>query len=172
MLTVRPATATDEELARTLANQAFDELRHIYRPKASAQANLRAVEGSLLRLVAIEDDEMVGTVRYEIEGTNLYLMGLAVCRKRRRQGIARLLLRALIDIASSNGCRTISLRTVTETGLVPIFRRYGFHVVSQSSAERFESPTGESLTETYMQRDLDGPLFSGDTAETKCQGPH
>jgi len=151
---VRLATPQDAPAAQRVSEEAFASLRTIYRPSAVAQANRAAISKDLRQLVAEKQGRIVGTVRFGIFDNCLRVIGLAVAPQNRRRGVARALIEELARIASQRGCQSLSLYTVTQTGNVPIFQRLGFKVVSEQPDRYSESVTGESLTESYMVRDV------------------
>ncbi len=81
----------------------------------------------------------------------LRVMGLAVLPEFRCQGIARGLLGRLAAMASDSGCGALALHTVVQTGNVAVFGRLGFRFVKEQTDAYFVSPTGEPLTEAYME---------------------
>jgi GNAT superfamily N-acetyltransferase len=132
------AAAEGDELAAVIAS-AIATLRHTYRPTDAAIA--RAASRSSPRLVALDRDEIVGTL--ECEGG--HVLGLFVHEAHRRRGVARALLEAL-------GPHGLSLVTIRETGNVPIFERLGFVVVREKLATELVSDAHAELHEVYMER--------------------
>ena len=149
MLSVRVAADTDNAAALRIAQQAFDELRSIYRPKELA---MPVASPKSVRLVAEADDQIVGTVLYTTESDRLHLRGLAVDSLFRRAGVATALIEYLIELAKTAGLKSLSLYTVKQTGNVTIFDRLGFHIVSEEPAYWAVSGSGIELTDVFMQK--------------------
>jgi GNAT superfamily N-acetyltransferase len=135
--------------ATELANQS---LRHIYRPTKAARAGKSLLDRELKRIVALVDDQVVGTVQYRIVGNCLHLVGLAVHPEYQRRGIARRLVESLDALARQFCLHKLSLYTIRETGNVPIFERLGFRAVAEKPDELAESDTHDQLIEVYMER--------------------
>src|SRR5438309_9654292 len=123
---IRTATHIDEDAARRVEEEAFATLRSVYRPNAAAHTNLFAIAPALERLVAEDDGQIVGTVRFGVFGDRLRVIGLAVVPTFRRRGVARALIEELARVARLKGCRALVLYTVTKTGNVSVFERLGF----------------------------------------------
>ena len=130
MIFVRPARVGDEPAIAEVSASALATLRQVYRPTPAAI--LRRRELALLpRLVALVDDQLVGTVEYALGVERLHLMGLFVAASHRQIGVARALVAELARLAHE---RPLSLNTIRETGNVPIFERLGFAIVSETPA--------------------------------------
>jgi GNAT superfamily N-acetyltransferase len=113
---------------------------------------MKAIEPNLKRLVAEEQGQIVGTVRYMAEGVDLRLIGLGVRPSFQRKGIARALVEHLERIADAEGARRLSLQVVRETGNVEVFEGMAFHVVAEWPARYSVSVDGRPLTEVRMER--------------------
>jgi ribosomal protein S18 acetylase RimI-like enzyme len=145
---VRVATADDEAAAKSLARTAFEELRHVYKPKESAAT----ASSPGIRIVAETVRRIVGTVCYQVEAQKLHLRDLAVEACHRRAGVGRALVEHCSSIAMSAGCRSLSLYTIRETGNVAFFERLGFRFVREQPATWAVSPRGEGLVEVDLER--------------------
>jgi N-acetylglutamate synthase-like GNAT family acetyltransferase len=154
MIQVRLANTSEEKAAQELAAVAFAELRSIYVPTPSARAQAASTAGTFSRLVALDDQEViVGTVLYRIEGDRFHVRGLAVDPKARRRGIARSLLEFIFREALASGLRALSLYTVAETGNTSLFECLGFRTMNQSFDETSELVRGCGRpTLSYMER--------------------
>jgi predicted N-acetyltransferase YhbS len=153
-IVVRMANTEDADAVRRVGEEAFAEVRSIYRPNPAAVANLAALTPALERLVAEDMGQVIGTVRFGVFGDLLRVIGLAVLPQWRRRGAARNLLETLAIIARQRNCRALALYTVTKTGNVPIFERLGFSLISERPDEYSVSVTGEPLLEAYMERSV------------------
>jgi predicted N-acetyltransferase YhbS len=155
MLQIRLATPDDEPAAQAVSAAAFAELRSIYRPNAKAHAHRARLETQTARLVAVDEmGRVIGTVKFFREDDGLRLMALAVARDCRRQGVARQLIEHVAGQARAEGRNALKMRTIRETGNVAIFERHGFHVVSEGPDDFMESPTGATLIDVDMRRDV------------------
>lgn len=145
MIVVRPAAPEDEAAIERVSASGVAALRETYRPNDDAIASK---PHSLPRLVAVCDGELVGTVEYLLREDRLHLMGLYVLASHRRRGVGRALVDALHDLA---GARKLSLRTIRETGNVPIFERLGFAVVEERRARHFIGAHQEVVHEAFLE---------------------
>jgi len=152
MIRVREPVPVDEAAIATVVASGIATLRQTYRPTPVAVA--RKADLVLHRLVADDDEAIVGTVEYACNGERLHLMGLYTLDTHRRHGVARRMIDALVVIANARGARTLSLYTIRETGNVPIFERLGFTVVREAPARDCASDRHAHLTETYLERRL------------------
>lgn len=130
MIVVRPAQRGDEPAIAEVSASALATLREVYRPSPAAIARRHGL-ALLPRLVALVDEQLVGTVEYALGEDRLHLMGLFVAASHRQTGVARALVEELAKLAEN---RRLSLNTIRETGNVPIFERLGFAVVSEAPA--------------------------------------
>jgi GNAT superfamily N-acetyltransferase len=130
MIVVRPAQRGDEPAIEEVSASALETLRLVYRPTPAALTRKREL-AVLPRLVALVDDQVVGTVEYALGDDRLHLMGLFVAAAHRQTGVARALVEQLAKLADR---RPLSLNTIRETGNVPIFERLGFAIVSEAPA--------------------------------------
>lgn len=152
MIVVREVTSNDADRVSEICSLANRALRRIYRPKRSALAGKARRDPELRRLVALMDDEVVGTVQYLVAEGRLHLIGLAVHPDYQQRGIARQLVESLSNRVRQLKLRRLSLYTIRETGNVLIFERLCFRVVVEKPDELSESDGYGQLTEVYMER--------------------
>ena len=152
MIVVRPAHSGDGEAAQRVFDAAFASVRRIYRPNPEMIAQVDALVPPLERLVAEHDGEVVGTVRFRVDGEHLRVIGLAVVPASQRQGIARALVERLAEIAVERSCRLLALFTIKQTGNVAVFERLGFSTISEERDTWSISVDGGELIEVYLER--------------------
>src|SRR5437868_8115232 len=104
-LLIRLATADDTDAAQSVSDAAFATVRAIYRPSPQAHANLAAISPTLGRLVAEENHQLIGTVRFGIFEDCLRVIALAVHPDHHRRGVAQALLDELARIGREPNCR-------------------------------------------------------------------
>ena len=152
MIAIRSAHEADAAAIQRIVDAAFAPLRQIYRPSPAQIANVATL--TLERLVACEGEQLVGTVRFTVEGERLRVIGLAVDPSVQRRGVARALVEQLVAIALARGCATLALHTIAQTGNVPVFQRLGFAIVREQPDPDSTSVVGDVLIDTYMERRL------------------
>lgn len=152
-LDVRPQTPADAAAVAEILAAATAELRRVYRrapvPGGSAGADGGEVPQTL---VAVEDGTVVGVVECCLRPDAVYVRGLAVHPRHRRQGVARALLRAAEAIAVRAGRARLTLCAIRETGNAAIFARLGFTATGAAAAEGFEGADGRPVTRVDLWR--------------------
>ncbi len=133
MIQIREATASDSEKLLILKEHMYRKLDKIHRLSALGLANqARKLSNSANAprkytvLVALVNEEVVGTVQYYFANGILELFGLSVHEAFRRKGVARELVSHLKKFSQAQNLTAIRLNTMRETGNVPIFQRMGF----------------------------------------------
>lgn len=152
---IREPNERDRDAIAEVDALATSGLRQVYRPNQKAFDNLSRISPSLTPLVATIGTNVVGTVKYRIEGNRLYLTALSVHPSHRRRGVATALVRATARIAEERDIPYLAVHTVKETGNVTIFERMGFFTVGEQKDDFFESDVHDSLTDVYMERVVD-----------------
>ena len=94
----------------------------------------------------------MGTAEYVLREDHVYVQGIAVHPSHRCTGVCRALLLELEKIARVEELMRLTLCVIEETGNVKVFERLGFNVVGFTSASRYISPSGVSVTRVDMKR--------------------
>lgn len=108
-----------------------------------------------LALVAEVDGKVAGSVTYRVRGGRLHFFNLVVDATHRDNGIARALLRELERIAVRSRARHITLQTIEELGVLPVFKHAGFRVQSVKREFLFSAERDRALNTVYMIKRLD-----------------
>ena len=151
---VRPPLPGEDMRIAEVSASAVATLRQTYHPTPAAIARKRRMAKTLKRLVALIDDQIVGTLQYRLEDQAIHLMGPMVHHDHRRLGIARALVDAAAQIARQAHLARLSLHTIKQTGNVPIFEKLGFHLVSEQIDALTQSATHPTLIDVYMEHRL------------------
>lgn len=149
-IVIREFTSVDEDGVQLVSKQALATLRKFYAPSATAQKI--GSKSSSTRLVALSKDRIIGTVIYEEDGESLYFGGLGVLEDCRRQGVLKILVSHIEQIAKRGNFQKLTCATMIETGNVPIFEKLGFQVVSSEITNKFVSPAGQPVTEVRLEK--------------------
>jgi ribosomal protein S18 acetylase RimI-like enzyme len=152
MLVVREAVVHDMKVVNELVELSHRKLRRVYRPTRAALAHKAQLEPKLVRLVAVLEGVVVGTLQYYLVDDRFHFVGLAVHPDRQRRGVARALVESLAERAEGLPVTKLSLYTVKETGNVPVFERLGFRVISEEPDHFAESEAHGQVTDVYMER--------------------
>jgi len=147
------AKSTDAKLIHNLMIKAFMEID----PPSSAleetvQTISLAIEKGEKALVAYEDNNAVGMVRFQITSDGVYFYRLSVIPEKRGKGIAKKILQALEDYAKTAGANSIFCRVRMElTKNVQLYSSIGFYV---SDEEVVHKPNGLSINVVLMKKEL------------------
>ena len=134
-----------------IGDQMNSFLRKFYQPSEAAHANRKAISEKLIRLVAVVDSRVVGTVQYYPSGDALRLVGLAVLEEYRCCGIARALVNHVLCLARRLSLVCLRVSTVKETGNVPIFQKLGFGVIRETRDGFCVTPDGSSVVDVELE---------------------
>ncbi|MCC6153762.1 MAG: GNAT family N-acetyltransferase [Candidatus Hydrogenedentes bacterium] len=105
-------------------------------------------------LVAEDKQKIVGCVAYRIRGGRMHFFNLVVDSKHRNNGVARKLVAELETIARNENAKHITLQTLGELGVEPLFARLGFRVQSSKKEFLFANDRENALTTVYMVKRL------------------
>ncbi|WP_372723857.1 GNAT family N-acetyltransferase [Novipirellula sp.] len=153
-ITIRKATAEDDDAMAAVFHAAFTPLRSIYRPSVHTVARQLLLQKEGTRLVAELDHRVVATVQGDSHEGYLHVIGLAVHPHFQQKGIARRLLDWIESCALTTARTAIVLNTIKETENVPIFEKLGFQIISEAVSDRFESHMYSELHEVKMKRTI------------------
>jgi ribosomal protein S18 acetylase RimI-like enzyme len=154
MITVRTERVGDQQGIQDVSAATMAILRQVYRPNQRALDNKGRLGECLQTLVAVSDDQVVGTVQYYLQDQSVRVIGLGVYPGYQRKGVARSLFLHLQEIGIREKASHLRLHTIKETGNVEVFRHLGFTVVAERETAFFESDTFEQLIEVEMEMAL------------------
>ena len=80
-------------------------------------------------LVYLDNDEVVGFIKYDVIYEKVELIYIFVCKHCRNKGIASKLLKSLIDIASDKENITLEVRTNNEVA-IKLYQSSGFEIIA------------------------------------------
>ncbi len=152
---VRIMTPEDEAGAREAWSSAMETLRQTYRPIEGAIGDWKP-PGKLTSIVAILDGRVAGTASYYPDDDRLHLMRFGVHADFRRKGVARAMVEHVMGIAQDRDFCRLSVYTVKECGVVPVYEKLGFKVCREEHAKWAESDKFQILTDVYMEATLTG----------------
>lgn len=151
---IREATLEDREAIDRLVQAGARDVRKRIgsHPPPVKQTDLSA--RGCLALVAASNGRVVGSVSYRVRGGRLHLFNLVVDAKYRGSGIARALVAGLEPLAARAGAKQITLQTVAELGMEPLFHKLGYQAKSSGREFLFTSDRDRALTTVYMVKRL------------------
>ena len=152
MTETRVSSPSDSRGIASLQEMAFASVRHVYRPKQGAKPDSHANEHGVVKIVALHRDSLVGSITAIPERSHLRLSTLAVRPNHRRRGVARLLIAHAERLAVTDGCSTMILNTIRETGNADVFTRLGFVITNETVADWCTSESFAVLHDLTMQR--------------------
>ena len=154
MLRITPATPEQAPLVHRIMLEAFAEYAGKLDPPSGAH---RETVDDVLRimsqggaLLAWEDEDAVGSLRYQCMPEHLYVGRVSVLPPYRGRGIARAMMRAVEPIARQHGYKIIHIaaRMVLESNIT-LYRHLGYKVVATHM-----HPKGGSMV-VEMEKPLD-----------------
>jgi len=124
---IRPARDEDR-LPLALVFAAIAEERDGIATEPPVDVEARAASWTLEgTLVAVDGDEILGSVHVEASRHGFGELGMAVARDRRGQGVGSALLAAAIDWARENGLHKLSLGVFAHNAAaIALYRKFGF----------------------------------------------
>jgi GNAT superfamily N-acetyltransferase len=150
---IRQATLEDAEAVHKVVLAAFEEYRGVLPVSVSAlDESVEDVRKAIFDgrvLLAVEDGQAVGTVRYEVKPDLLYVGRLAIVPSRRGQGIGAALMAHVERLAPSLGRTRIQLATRESIpGNLVFYERLSYQVV-----ERVQHPRGPDIV-VWFEKEL------------------
>ena len=131
-LSIRPAKLEELSLVIALTEEAYavpykKEARGS-RPHEDEKTEVAFRDGELFILVAEQEGEVCGAVRYRFDDEDIYLFKLAVPEKFRRQGIGQSLVETVVGEAREKGSKKITLDCMEEKGLPAYYEKLEFKI--------------------------------------------
>lgn len=83
-------------------------------------------------LAAYLGERMVGAIRYQVRGDDLYFYRLAVLKRWRCRGIGSALVAAVEGVARAKCCRSASLFCLISKRLPPFYAKMGYKTVKKA----------------------------------------
>ncbi|WP_273123138.1 GNAT family N-acetyltransferase [Bacillus weihaiensis] len=110
-MVIRAATASDSAVIHDVMMKAFEEYKNETPPSSALEETIQSVSDALEKgekaLIAFDEDEPVGMVRFQVKKEDLYFYRLSVLPKKQGDGIGKKIVRALEEYASRAGVSTI-----------------------------------------------------------------
>ena len=143
---IRLAGPTDAASVETVLRESFLEYKSSYTDQAfaattptSEELQRRLDEGPMW--VALQDENMVGTVSAVAKGTALYIRSMAVLPSTRSHGIGGLLLHHVENYAHEKGYKRLFLSTTPFlTSAIRLYERFGFRRSNEGPKNLFGTP--------------------------------
>lgn len=142
-ITIRPAVDDDRlQLAELFAAVAAERDGIATEPPVDVEARAAAwiLDGTL---VAVDGDEIVGSLFVGTSGHGFGEIGMTVARERRGVGVGSALLAAAIDWARERGLHKLSLSVFAHnTAAIALYRKFGF-VEEGRRVKQYRRSSGE-----------------------------
>ncbi len=151
-LQIKSARPDETPRIESLQQSAFRAIRRIYRPNATATPVRADADLEVQTIVALHQADIVGAVDYWLAPPHAHLANLVVEPDIQRRGIARQMLSYLESMLAVEGLRSVTLKTIRETGNPLIFERLGFAAVREETADWCESDVHAVLHEVTMTK--------------------
>ncbi len=96
-------------------------------------------------LVAEENDNLIGVVRFASVGSKMKIARLAVLSTYRCRGIGGELINAVLGIAQKKNFKIVALDVMEEKGLVPFYEKFGFKVKYRKKHQNYHDVYMEKI---------------------------
>jgi ribosomal protein S18 acetylase RimI-like enzyme len=150
---IRRANIHDAEAVHAVVMAAFEEFRDKLAVSVSAlDESVEDVRGAISEgrvLVALEGEDAVGTVRYEVKPDLLYVGRLAVVPSYRGKGVGAALMSQIEKLAPSLGRTHVQLATRESIpGNIAFYERIGYRI-----SEKVQHPRGPDIV-VWFEKEL------------------
>lgn len=148
------AKISDAPVIYDLMIQAFKEFKN---PPSSAldetvQSVSDALENGEKALIAYEESQPVGMVRFQLKDEGLYFYRLSVIPEKQGKGIAKKLLKSLEEYANNIGVPKLFCKVrMTVTKNIQLYSSVGYRVYDE---EVVHKPNGINLKVVAMKKEL------------------
>jgi len=132
MMEIRPYTDSDRDDVARLWREVFPDSPPWNRPEDDIERK-RTVQPGLF-LVAIDDEELVGTAMGGFDGHRGWVYYVAVRPEHRRKGIGASLMRAVEKGVAGIGCTKLNLQVrSTNREVIEFYRKIGYEIEDRVS---------------------------------------
>ncbi|UOE56103.1 GNAT family N-acetyltransferase [Bacillus sp. CMF12] len=153
---INPAISSDAPVIHDLMIKAFMEYKNDIPPSSALEETVQSVLDALEKeekaLIAYEDNQPVGMVRFQIKDEGLYFYRLSVIPEKQGKGIAKIILKSLEDYVNKIGVPTILCKVRTTVAKnIKLYSSIGYHVYDE---EIVHKPNGINIKVVSMKKEL------------------
>ena len=153
---INPATSSDTPLIHDLMMKAFREYKNDIPPSSALEETVQSVSNAFEKgeeaMIAYEENQAVGMVRFQLKDEGLYFYRLSVIPEKQGEGIAKNILKSLEAYATKINVSTILCKVrVTVTKNLQLYNSIGYHVYDE---EIVHKPNGITIKVVSMKKDL------------------
>ncbi|TSI02541.1 GNAT family N-acetyltransferase [Lysinibacillus sp. BW-2-10] len=153
---INSAILSDAPVIHDLMIKAFTEYKNDIPPSSALEETVQSVSDALEKeekaLIAYEDNQPVGMVRFQLKDEGLYFYRLSVIPEKQGKGIAKMILKSLEDYANEIGVPTILCKVrMTVVKNIQLYSSIGYHIYDE---EIVHKPNGINIKVVSMKKDL------------------
>ncbi|AXF57123.1 GNAT family N-acetyltransferase [Salicibibacter kimchii] len=150
------ATTSDAAIIHDLMMKAFMEYKNEHPPSSALDETVQSVSHALGKrekaLIAFEENQPVGMVRFQLKNEGINFYRLSVIPEKQGQGIAKELLKSLEDYANKAELPTISCKVrMTVQKNIQLYSSMGYAVYDE---EVVHKPNGINIKVVSMKKKL------------------
>lgn len=151
---ISAAAASDAPVIHRLMMEAFMEYKNESPPSSALAETVQSVSRSMAdgeqALIAYEENQPVGMVRFQLKGEELYFYRLSVLPERQGKGTAKKILKSLEHYAAENNIRAVSCKVRRSAARnVQLYTSIGYQVHDK---EVVRKPSGMEVEVVSMKR--------------------
>ena len=153
---IKQADVADAAIIHHVMLEAFQVYKNETPPSSALEETLQSVSNALERgekaLIAMEENNPVGMVRFQLKNEELYFYRLSVIPEKQGRGIARKILKALEEYADKMNVTTVlcNVRAALPKN-VQLYRSIGYEVYDEEILYR---PNGITVKVVSMRKEL------------------
>ncbi|QQK77709.1 GNAT family N-acetyltransferase [Salicibibacter cibarius] len=155
-MVINPATTSEAAVIHNLMIQAFLEYKHETPPSSALDETVQSVSDALGKgekaLIAYEENQPVGMVRFQLKNEGLNFYRLSVIPEKQGIGIAKELLKSLEDYANKAELSTILCKVrMTVQKNIQLYSSLGYAVYDEDVVHK---PNGINIKVVSMKKKL------------------
>jgi ribosomal protein S18 acetylase RimI-like enzyme len=153
---INSAISSDAPVIHNLMIKAFMEYKDEIPPSSALEETVQSVSEALEKgekaLIACEENNPVGMVRFQLKNEGLYFYRLSVIPEKQGEGIAKNILKSLEDYANKVGVSTIICKVrMTVPKNIQLYNSIGYDVYDE---EVVNKPNGINIKVVSMKKKL------------------
>jgi ribosomal protein S18 acetylase RimI-like enzyme len=155
-MVIKSAISSDAPVIHDLMIKAFMEYKNEIPPSSALEETVQSVSDALEKeekaLIAIEENNPVGMVRFQLKDRGLYFYRLSVIPEKQGKGIAKKILKSLEDYANKINVNTILCKVrMTVPKNIQLYSSTGYDVYDEEVVHKLN---GINIKVVSMKKEL------------------
>ncbi|MEK3936923.1 GNAT family N-acetyltransferase [Sporosarcina sp. FSL W7-1349] len=153
---IHSAISTDAAVIHDVMIQAFMVYKNETPPSSALEETVQSIADAMRTgenaLIAYEENEPVGMVRFQLTEEGLYFFRLSVLPDKQGKGIAKMMLKTLEDRAKEQGMPAMLCKVrMAVAKNIQLYKSIGYRICEEESIQR---PNGVTLPIMLMKKVL------------------